>query len=227
MDAKARQSRVSRNPPVQAASPPSTEGKESTDAWDLTRKKAKNCTACPLYKTGTQTIFGEGPVSAKVMMIGEQPGDREDLEGHPFVGPAGQLLDKVLMEAGIDRREVYVTNAVKHFKWVPAGNRRLHKKPSAREIAACKPWLEKELDLVKPEVVVALGATAAQALMGPAFRVTLSHGKAITVPWAKAFVATVHPSSILRAPPETRAEQRAQFLADLKVVAKLLRSGVF
>jgi DNA polymerase len=157
-------------------------------------------------------------------MIGEQPGDREDLAGRPFVGPAGRLLDEALVGAGIERGVVYVTNAVKHFKWEPVGKRRLHKKPGAREIAACRPWLDAEFELLDPEVVVALGATAAQALMGPKFRVTHDRGKVFREQsWAKFFVATVHPSSILRGDPEEREAGLAAFVADLKVVAKLLR----
>jgi uracil-DNA glycosylase len=189
------------------------------------RNEARRCTRCPLYKIGTQTVFGEGPERAKVLMIGEQPGDQEDLAGRPFVGPAGKLLDKALVEAGIDRDEVYVTNAVKHFKWKPAGKRRLHQKPNSREIAACRPWLDAELELVQPEIVVALGATAAQALMGRDFRVTQQHGQVLAVSWTKAFLATVHPSSILRTPPPGRDEAYAQFVSDLKVVAKFCAKG--
>lgn len=192
------------------------------------RTAARSCRGCPLWKLGTQTVFGEGPAHARVLMVGEQPGDREDLEGRPFVGPAGRLLDEALVGAGIDRDLVYVTNAVKHFKWEPAGKRRLHKKPSAREIAACRPWLDAELEALHPDVVVALGATAAQDLMGPQFRVTQSRGKvfrdltfgSVAV---GAFVATVHPSSILRGDPEERAADLAAFVGDLKVVAKLLK----
>jgi DNA polymerase len=157
-------------------------------------------------------------------MVGEQPGDREDIEGRPFVGPAGRLLDQALVAAGIDRGDVYVTNAVKHFKWEPVGKRRLHKKPNAREIAACRPWLDAELETLQPEIVVALGATAAQAMMGRAFRVTQERGKVFTgLSWAKAFTATVHPSSILRGDPAEREASLATFIADLKVVAKLLK----
>jgi uracil-DNA glycosylase family protein len=187
------------------------------------REAARGCRGCPLWKLGTQTVFGEGPARARVLMVGEQPGDREDLAGRPFVGPAGKLLDQALVAAGIDRGDVYVTNAVKHFKWEPVGKRRLHKKPSAREIAACRPWLDAELESVHPEVVVALGATAAQAFMGAQFRVTQSRGKIFRdVPWAGAFVATIHPSAILRGDPEEREAGLAAFVADLKVVAKLL-----
>ena len=188
------------------------------------REASRACRGCPLWKVGTQTVFGEGPAGARVVMLGEQPGDREDVEGRPFVGPAGRLLDQALEAAGIVRDEVYLTNAVKHFKWEPAGKRRLHKKPSAREVAACRPWLEAELDLVEPEVVVALGATAAQSLMGAKFRVTQERGKIFRdVPWAHAFVATVHPSSILRMDADDRAAAINHFVADLKVVAKALK----
>jgi uracil-DNA glycosylase family protein len=191
----------------------------------LLRDAARGCRGCPLWKSGTQTVFGEGPASARVVMLGEQPGDREDIEGRPFVGPAGRLLDQALVAAGIDRGDVYVTNAVKHFKWEPAGKRRLHKKPNAREIAACRPWLDAELDALHPDILVALGATAAQAMMGAQFRVTRDRGKIFDdLPWAsKAFIATVHPSSILRGDPEEREAALAAFIADLKVVAKLLR----
>ncbi|HYD83203.1 MAG TPA: UdgX family uracil-DNA binding protein [Opitutus sp.] len=192
------------------------------NAWEKVRSDAKRCTRCPLYKIGTQTVFGEGPVKARVMMIGEQPGDQEDLAGRPFVGPAGKLLDRALVDAGIERDDVYVTNAVKHFKWERAGKRRLHKKPNAREVAACRVWLDLELELIAPELVVALGATAAQALMGRTFRVTQQRGEVLTVPWAKAFLATVHPSSILRGPPEDREVNYAAFVKDLKMVAKAL-----
>ncbi|MBA4138728.1 MAG: uracil-DNA glycosylase [Opitutus sp.] len=183
-------------------------------------RRAKRCTACPLYSVGTQTVFGEGPEQARVVFVGEQPGDREDRAGRPFVGPAGQLLDEALAEAGLERGDVYVTNAVKHFKWKPAGKRRLHQKPSAREAAACRPWLEAELTLLQPRLVVALGATAAQSLMGAAFRVTRERGKILAVPWAEAFVATVHPSSILRSSGAARAAARAAFVDDLRVVAR-------
>ncbi len=182
------------------------------------RRRAKGCEACPLYKLGTQTVFGEGAASARLVLVGEQPGDQEDKVGRPFVGPAGKLLDEVLAAADIDRAGVYVTNAVKHFKWKPAGKRRLHQKPNAREIAACRPWLDAELKLLRPAIVVALGATAARALMGPAFRVTRDRGRAFAVPWAEVFFATVHPSSILRGPPEDRAAGLKALIADLKKV---------
>jgi DNA polymerase len=188
------------------------------------REAARGCRGCPLWKIGTHTVFGEGPAGAHVLMLGEQPGDREDLAGRPFVGPAGKLLDQALVTAGIERDDVYVTNAVKHFKWEPVGKRRLHKKPNAREIAACRPWLDAEIEALHPDIVVALGATAAQALMGPQFRVTRDRGKIFDdVPWSKAFVATVHPSSILRGDPDEREAALTAFVADLKVVAKLLK----
>jgi DNA polymerase len=183
------------------------------------RARALKCRACPLHKLGTQTVFGEGPRQARVVFVGEQPGDQEDRTGRPFVGPAGRLFDQALAGAGIARETVYVTNAVKHFKWKPAGKRRLHQKPSAREIAACRPWLETELQLIQPAVVVALGATAAQTLMGPAFRVTRERGRPFKVAWAKVFFATVHPSSILRGPPEERARAFAEFESDLRKLA--------
>ncbi|MDF3057692.1 MAG: phage polymerase-related protein [Rariglobus sp.] len=194
----------------------------ATLSLSTVRKRSKACEACPLYKLGTQTVFGEGPVQARIVMIGEQPGDQEDRQGHPFVGPAGKLLDRALAEAGIDRADVYVTNTVKHFKWTPAGKRRLHKKPSAREIAACRPWLDAELAIIKPQVVVALGATAAQALMGKTFRVTLERGRLYRdLPWAPVFFATVHPSSILRGSPEEREQAIAALVADLKIIRRI------
>lgn len=183
---------------------------------------AAGCVGCPLYKHGTQTVFGEGRATAKVMLVGEQPGNEEDLAGKPFFGPAGKLLDKCLAEAGINRDEVYITNAVKHFKWKPAGKRRLHKKPSAREIAACRPWLEAEIEVLKPGVIVALGATGAQTLLGKDFRVTQQRGTLIDSPFAPHVLATVHPSSILRAPnDETRRIEIARFVTELKRVAKV------
>jgi uracil-DNA glycosylase len=191
---------------------------------DRLRKAARDCTACDLYKTGTQTVFGEGPARARVMLVGEQPGDKEDLAGHPFVGPAGRLLDQALSDAKIDRALVYVTNAVKHFKWKPVGKRRIHQKPNSREIHACRGWLDAEVRAVRPDVIVALGATAAQALLGKGFRVTQSRGVPLSSPLAQVIVATVHPSSILRAPDDdARREEYARFVEDLKVVAKLLR----
>ena len=182
---------------------------------------AARCQACDLYKTGTQTVFGDGTPHAKVMFVGEQPGDREDIEGKPFVGPAGRLLDDGLRAAGIDRNQVYITNAVKHFKWKPQGKRRLHQKPNAAEITACRPWLDAEIALVKPHIVVCLGATAAQALLGRGFRVTLQRGQFIERPGLPLMMATVHPSSILRAPDDESRELEMQaFVADLKRLAK-------
>ena len=187
------------------------------------QKAAKDCRACDLWQRGTQTVFGEGGPNAKVIFVGEQPGDREDLEGKPFVGPAGGLLDKALVEAGIDRTKVYVTNAVKHFKWEPRGKRRIHKKPNAAEIAACRPWLDAEIAVLKPKVVVCLGATAAQALLGRDFRVTQRRGEFVDSTLAPFVMATVHPSSILRAPDdETRHEEMRRFVSDLKKLAGVL-----
>jgi len=184
---------------------------------------AKDCTACDLYKRGTQTVFGEGASHAALMLVGEQPGDAEDLSGHPFVGPAGKLLDRALSEAGIDRAEVYVTNVVKHFKWEPRGKRRIHKKPNATEISACRPWLDIEIQLVKPRAVVCLGATAAQALLGRQFKVTAHRGEFIESPLAPLVMATVHPSSLLRAPDdETRRRETTRFIDDLRKVARAL-----
>jgi DNA polymerase len=189
------------------------------------RDDAKNCRACDLYKHATQTVFGEGPAKATVMLIGEQPGDAEDLSGHPFVGPAGQLLDRALADAGIDRRAVYLTNAVKHFKFEPRGKRRIHKKPRASEIAACRPWLDAEIALVKPRVIVCLGATAAQALLGKSFKVTAHRGVFVPSPLAPRVLATVHPSSILRAPDaEARRTEMRRFVSDLRVAAGELSS---
>jgi uracil-DNA glycosylase family protein len=185
------------------------------------REAAAGCTACDLYKTGTQTVFGEGSRNAEVMFVGEQPGDQEDLAGRPFVGPAGRLLDEALVDAGIDRKAVYVTNVVKHFKWQGRGKRRIHQKPNWSEIAACRPWLEAELNVVQPRVLVCLGATAAQALLGRQFRVTRERGRPVESELAEHVIATVHPSSILR-DPETRDQEYAAFVDDLKVVAKLL-----
>jgi DNA polymerase len=189
------------------------------------RAAARDCRACDLWKTGTQTVFGEGPPRARLMLVGEQPGDQEDLTGHPFVGPAGKLLDKALVDAGIDRSDVYLTNVVKHFKWEPRGKRRIHKKPRASEIAACRPWLDTEIGLVKPQAIVCLGATAAQALLGAAFKVTVHRGAFIDSPLAPIVLATVHPSSLLRAPdPETRRREIERFVDDLRLVARRLTS---
>jgi DNA polymerase len=187
---------------------------------------ARNCKACDLWRNATQTVFGEGPTPARVMFVGEQPGDSEDKVGHPFVGPAGKLLDEALVEVGIDRSEVFVTNVVKHFKWVAAqrGKRRIHKKPRQSEIEACRPWLDAELQVVRPEVLVCLGARAAQALLGKDFRVTRQRGILLKSPLAPYVMATTHPASILRAPDsESRSQQRREFVRDLKKVAGLPR----
>ncbi len=195
---------------------------------DQLREKAAGCQACDLWKTATQTVFGEGPSRAKLMLVGEQPGDQEDRAGHPFVGPAGKLLDRALEEAGIDRNDVYVTNVVKHFKWAASerGKRRIHKKPRSIEIRACRPWIESEIRVVRPKVLVCLGATAAQALLGKDFRVKSQRGQLVDSELAPYATATVHPSSILRAPDEgAREAQMAAFVKDLKEIAKLLRPG--
>ncbi len=185
------------------------------------REAARACTACPLYKNATQTVFGEGRKGATLMLLGEQPGDQEDLSGKPFVGPAGKVLDRALEEAGIDRAEVYVTNTVKHFKWKPRGKRRIHQKPSSRDIAACRPWFEAELRLVRPGVLVCLGSTAAQALFGSSFRVTRERGRVLESVLAPRVVTTVHPSSLLRQPDEeSRAREYALFVQDLGVALR-------
>jgi len=187
------------------------------------RDAAADCKGCELWKRGTQTVFGEGARHAEVLFVGEQPGNEEDLSGKPFVGPAGRLLVDALTEAGIDRTQTYVTNVVKHFKWEPRGKRRIHKKPNAGEIAACRPWLEAEIGLIKTKVIVCLGATAAQALLGPKFRVSKQRGQFIESTLAPYILATVHPSSILRAPDdETRHVEKRRFIDDLKKVARVL-----
>jgi DNA polymerase len=189
------------------------------------RERAEGCKACDLWRTGTQTVFGEGPDRADAMLVGEQPGDREDIEGRPFVGPAGRVLDDALAAAGIDRERVYLTNVVKHFKWRPRGKRRIHAKPSWTEVAACRPWLDAELAALSPRVLVCLGATAAQALLGRSFRVTQDRGRLVPSDLAPAVIATVHPSSILRAEAEERAAQLDAFVDDLRAVARVIRSG--
>lgn len=187
------------------------------------REASAHCRGCDLYKYATQTVFGEGGVRSKVMFIGEQPGDMEDREGHPFVGPAGALLRKAMNEAGIDPKSAYITNAVKHFKFIERGKKRIHQKPKTIEIQACEPWLEAELRVVRPQIVVALGATAAQALLGNKFRLTKHRGEILSSPLAPRILATVHPSSILRAPDsETRHREMGKFLEDLKQIAALL-----
>jgi uracil-DNA glycosylase len=190
------------------------------------RSAASACRGCELWKSAKQTVFGEGSSHAKVMLIGEQPGDQEDQLGHPFVGPAGRLLDEVLAKAGLARDEIYVTNVVKHFKWEPRGKRRIHKKPRYSEIVACRPWLDWEIKLVRPKAVVCLGATAAQALLGPKFRVTQRRGQWVKSPLAKYVMATVHPSSILRAPDhETRQAETERFVQDLSNLASVVAGG--
>jgi len=192
-----------------------------TTSWSALRDAARECTACHLYKHATQTVFGDGPKNAPMMLVGEQPGDYEDVAGKPFVGPAGKIMDRALEEAGIDRTKVYVTNAVKHFKWEPRGKRRIHQKPNSREIAACRPWLEAELRLIKPKVLVVLGATAAQTIFGPSFRVTRERGKVLSSKFAPKVVATVHPSSLLRQPDEeSREREYKNLVADLRVAMK-------
>ncbi|PCC68501.1 DNA polymerase [Nannocystis exedens] len=187
------------------------------------REAAAGCHGCPLYRNATQTVFGAGPGGARLILVGEQPGNDEDIAGAPFVGPAGRVLDQALEQAGIARDDAYVTNVVKHFKWERRGSRRLHKKPSAREIGACLPWLEKEIELIRPEVLVCLGATAAQALLGRTFRVTTMRGQLIANHRVPHVLATVHPSSILRQPTaEDRRAEMAKFTADLAVVAGVL-----
>ena len=187
------------------------------------REAASGCKACPLWETGTQTVFGEGSPSAEIVFVGEQPGDEEDKTGRPFVGPAGRLLDKALEEAGIDRKLAYVTNVVKHFKWQPRGKRRIHQKPNAAEVAACRPWLDAELELLKPKVLVCLGATAAQALLGRQFRVSKDRGVPVESDLAPVVMATVHPSSILRS--DDREQELALLVEDLRRVAEALRAA--
>lgn len=188
---------------------------------DLARLRAAavKCQGCDLYQRATQVVFGEGPRDARVVMVGEQPGDEEDRKGHPFVGPSGRLLSKAMAEAGLEREKIYVTNAVKHFKFVERGKRRIHAKPNGIEISACKPWLEAELSSIEPDLVVCLGATAAQSLMGRSFRITADRGKFFPHAWAKEIVATVHPSAILRVPDRYEEEYRL-FLNDLQVIAE-------
>lgn len=187
------------------------------------RDQVRGCHGCDLWRSATQAVFGEGPERARVMLIGEQPGDVEDKEGRPFVGPAGRLLDRALGAAGMDRRLVYLTNVVKHFKWEPRGKRRLHSKPNATEIRACLPWLERERELIQPGAIVCLGATAARALLGAAFRVSVRRGEWVSSGWSANLLATVHPSSILRVEDDDAREEAYQhFVADLKVVADRL-----
>jgi uracil-DNA glycosylase family protein len=192
-----------------------------TSSLATLKSASKTCTACHLFKHATQTVFGEGQKGATLMLLGEQPGDQEDLAGKPFVGPAGKILDRALEDAGIDRTHVYVTNTVKHFKWEPRGKRRIHKKPNSREIAACRPWLEAELRVVRPDLLVCMGATAAQSVFGPSFRVTRERGKVLESELAPKVVATVHPSSLLRQPDEESREREYKlFVADLRTALK-------
>lgn len=224
-DAKAGTPKKGRKPllPVEETAAPLV---PETKSLEAVRDAAADCKACPLWKTGTQTVFGEGKRRSRVMFVGEQPGDKEDLAGKPFVGPAGALLDKALVAAGIDRSLVYVTNTVKHFKWEAQGKRRIHQKPNAKEIFACRPWLEAEIDVIKPEVIVALGATAAQALLGKGFKVTQQRGQFFATSFSPNTTATIHPSSILRAPDEeTRHRELEGFIEDLKRVAEKVKGG--
>ncbi|WP_290059300.1 UdgX family uracil-DNA binding protein [Amycolatopsis solani] len=201
---------------------PDSRGAEPPDTTDLGRLRsaAAGCQGCALYQDATQTVFGEGPAGAKVLVVGEQPGDKEDVAGEPFVGPAGKLLDRAFEEAGFDRQSLYVTNAVKHFKFKREGKRRIHQKPGRTEVVACRPWLLAELRAVRPDLVLLLGATAAQSLLGPDFRLTRHRGEPLDLPGAPAAMATVHPSAVLRAP--DRDEAYAAFVADLKAAGKLL-----
>ena len=208
--------------------PPKTAAEFIPDRPSLSNARAasKACRACDLWKRGTQTVFGEGGRKAELLFVGEQPGDAEDLAGRPFVGPAGKLLDRVLADVGIDRTTVYVTNVVKHFKWEPRGKRRIHKKPNASEIAACRPWLDTEIALVQPRAIVCLGATAAQALLGRQFKLTAHRGAFVPSALAPLVIATVHPSSILRAPDaDTRHRETERFADDLRLVARALRKS--
>ena len=193
---------------------------------ELVRDAALGCKACHLWRLGTQTVFGEGNPNARIMLIGEQPGDKEDLAGRPFVGPAGQLLMEAMEEAGISREEVYITNAVKHFKWVPQAGRRLHQKPNSKEQRACRPWLEAEVARVKPEAILLLGATAAQAVLGAGFKLTQNRGRFVESEFAPYVLATMHPSAILRIPDaEQRAGARQSLVEDLKMVAMQVKGG--
>ncbi len=192
-------------------------------SYSSLKNAAEDCRACDLYKNATQTVFGEGDPNSGIIFIGEVPGDEEDVQGRPFVGPAGRLLDKALAEAGIDRKSVYLTNAVKHFKWKPQGKRRLHQKPNAAEIRACDPWLRAEMTLIKPRILVCLGATAAQSLLGKTFRVTQMRGQWLDSPLAEKVMATIHPSAILRTPHDLREQAYREFVVDLtKIASKIV-----
>lgn len=214
---------MARRPPSKSGNGSDNPFVPATTNLKKLQQASKGCKNCDLWERGTQTVFGEGQATSKVMFIGEQPGNDEDLRGRPFVGPAGRLLDKLLIEAGVDRTKVYVTNAVKHFKWEPRGKRRIHKKPNSIEITACRPWLEAEIASIHPKVIVCLGATAAQALLGRDFRVTQHRGELLASPLAPHVMATVHPSSILRAPDEeTRHEEMRRFVQDMRKIPPLL-----
>ena len=193
------------------------------ETLERVREAAKSCQDCPLWETGTQTVFGAGDSDSKVMLVGEQPGDEEDIRGEPFVGPAGQLLDRALADAEVDRSRVYVTNAVKHFKWEPRGKRRLHKTPAQREIDACRQWLEREIAIVKPKVIVCLGGTAVKALLGPKVKVLANRGEFLASPFAENVLITVHPSSVLHAPEEDRAAAFQALVKDLKRIKSVLK----
>ena len=206
-----------------ATGPPASSLVPPEPTIDRLREAASGCQACELWQLGTQTVFGEGPVRARVLLVGEQPGDQEDRQGHPFVGPAGRVLDEALAAAGIARDDVYVTNAVKHFRWEARGKRRIHKKPSVEHVDACRPWLEAEIATVRPEVVVCLGATAAQALLGRSFRVSRQRGELVRREDGSVVTATVHPSSILRSQ-DTRVQEMEALVADLRAVGDLLRA---
>jgi uracil-DNA glycosylase len=209
-------------------------GEEAGSAVDLIperptlkslREAAADCRACPLWEDATQTVFGEGLKRARVMLVGEQPGDREDIEGRPFVGPAGRILDQALEEAGIDRGDAYVTNVVKHFKWTPRGKRRIHQAPNAEEIKACAPWIESEIDVVDPEVLVCLGATAVKAVMGPKYRVMKDHGRFVEAELGRLTTATLHPSAVLRARDEDRDDAMRMVVGDLRKVRQRLNGS--
>jgi DNA polymerase len=194
-----------------------------TNDWRKIRAAAAGCRACPLWRNATCTVFGEGPRSARVIVVGEQPGDQEDRAGKPFIGPAGKLLDRALAAAGVDRNEVYVTNAVKHFKWSPKGKRRLHEKPNAREVAACRPWLEKEIGLLRPALIVCLGATAAYSVAGPGIKVTMSRGEIRSTDFAIPALITLHPSALLREPDRVKAEAAFDaFVSDLRKIRRFI-----
>src|SRR3954466_9516431 len=200
--------------------------KTAADDLEALREEAAHCTRCPLYRCATRTVFGEGPVSADIMIVGEQPGDKEDLAGHPFVGPAGQMLDKALQEAGVDRKKVYVTNAVKHFKFVPRGKIRLHQKPNTPEIKACRQWYERELASIKPDLVVAMGATAAQSVFGKMTPINKNRGRLIDLDDGTKALVTVHPSYLLRLPDEdAKAREYERFVDDLKLVAAQMKKA--